>query len=128
MNLSEGRQAMLVPTSTQCGSFQSALGGFRSLAAGLIVSLTALAFIAGLEMSDLTGRSVVHPFGQIVNRALKGDRLLLAHAIHSDVGTQPLVRAPRTTAPGANLPDGCEALVSSVANSELARIAGRCVS
>lgn len=124
----KGASAMLVHISTQCGTSRSTFGGSRSLVGGLIVSLTALAFIAGLEMSDLSARSAISPIGQTVNRALKGDRLPLTRATHLDVGMQPFVRAPRSSASDVKLPEGCEALVSSVANSELAHIAGRCVS
>jgi hypothetical protein len=80
-------------------------------------------------MSDLTAGSAVNPSEQTVNRALKGDRLPLVPTIHWHVENQPLeLRDPRTSTPNAKLPDGCEAVVSSIANSELAHIAGRCVS
>jgi hypothetical protein len=73
----------------------------------------------------LTAGSAVNPSEQTVNRALKGDRLPLVPTIHWHVENQLLeLRAP----PDAKLPDGCEAVVSSIANSELAHIAGRCVS
>jgi len=120
---------MLAQTSIKSGSFRSAFGGFRGLAGGLIVSLAAASIITGLGMSDLTARTVVDPFGQTVNRALKGDRLPLKPVSRSDVENQPIdFRTPRTWTPDLKLPDGCEAMVSSIANSELAQIAGRCVS
>jgi len=94
-----------------------------------MVSLAALAFISGLVMSDLTARSVVDRSEQTVVRVLKGDRLPLKPASHSEVENQPVEwRAPRLPAPVSRLPDGCEAVVSSIANSELAHVAGRCVS
>ena len=120
---------MLAQTSIQSGSCRSAFGGFRGLAGGLIVSLAAASIITGLGMSDLTARTVVGPVGQTVNRALKGDRLSPKPAIRSDIANQPIeFHVPRTSTPDSRLPDGCEAVVSSIANSELAHIAGRCVS
>jgi len=94
-----------------------------------MVSLAALAFISGLVMSDLTARSVVDRSEQTVVRVLKGDRLPLKPASRLDVARQPVeLRAPSTSIPDLILPDGCEAVVSSSANSELAHIAGRCMS
>jgi hypothetical protein len=96
------------------------------------MALVALLLITGLGMSDLTARSAVDRSEQTVNRAPKSDRLPLVPAIDLRVGNQPLeLRAPRTSTPEtshAKLPDGCEAVVSSIANAELAHIAGRCVS
>jgi len=64
-----------------------------------------------------------------VSHALKGDRLPLRPASLSNVENQPVEwREPRTSAPDSKLPDGCEAVVSSIANPALAHIAGRCVS
>ena len=65
----------------------------------------------------------------IVNRTLKGDRLPPAPAFHPNALKRPLeTNAPRESVPDSKLPDGCESLVSSLANIQLARIAGRCVS
>jgi hypothetical protein len=54
---------------------------------------------------------------QIVNRTQKGDRLPLAQ-----------IDVPRVPVSDASLPEGCDSLVSSLTRSDLARIAGRCVS
>jgi hypothetical protein len=54
---------------------------------------------------------------QIVNRTQKGDRLPLAQ-----------INIPRAPVSDASLPEGCDSLVSSLTRSDLARIAGRCVS
>jgi len=54
---------------------------------------------------------------EIVDRAHKGDRLPLAQ-----------VDVRRTPARDVRLPDGCDALVSPLTHSRLARIAGRCES
>ena len=127
--LSKGRPAMLARSSVQFGASRSVYGGSRPFASGLIASLAALAFISGLVMFDSTARSMVDPSAQTVNRALKGDRLPLAPVSRPDAENQPAeLRALRTSTPNSRLPDGCEAVVSSIANSELAHIAGRCVS
>ena len=126
--LSKGRPAMLARSSVQFGASRS-YGGSRPFASGLIASLAALAFISSLVKFDSTARSMVDPSAQTVNRALKGDRLPLAPVSRPDAENQPAeLRAPRTSTPDSRLPDGCEAVVSSIANSELAHIAGRCVS
>jgi hypothetical protein len=119
---------MLAQTSVQFGSLRLMFGNPRHLADGLIVSLAALAFVSGLVMFDLSVRAAADAPEQTVTRALKSDRLPLAPSIHSDVASQPVERAPRTSIPDLKLPDGCEAVVSSIANPELAHIAGRCVS
>jgi hypothetical protein len=55
----------------------------------------------------------------IVDRSYKGDRLpLVPHRIS----------APAAPNSGAALTDGCDALVSPLTRSELARVAVRCVS
>jgi len=119
---------MLAQTSVQFGSLRLTFGNPRSFADGLIVSVAALAFVSGLVMFDLSARTVADASQQTVSRALKSDRLPLAHLIHSDVASQPVEHDPRTSVPDLKLPDGCEAVVSSIANPELAHIAGRCVS
>jgi hypothetical protein len=104
-------------------------GRSRTFAGGLMASLPALAIVSGLFMVDSAARSMVDPPAQTVNRALKGDRLPLRTASLSRVENQPVEwRAPRPPFPDSKLPDGCEAVVSSIANPELAHIAGRCVS
>jgi hypothetical protein len=54
---------------------------------------------------------------EIVNRTHKGDRLPLAQ-----------VNVARAPVYDLKLPEGCDSLVSSLTRSQLARIAGRCVS
>ena len=104
-------------------------GSYRPLAGGLMTSLAALAIASGLVIFDPAARSMVDPSAQTVTRALKGDRLPLKPASFSNVENQPVEwRAPRTSVPASKLPDGCEAVASSIAKSELAHIAGRCVS
>jgi hypothetical protein len=66
---------------------------------------------------------------QIVDRTHKGDRLPLIDARDGKAFELPLqVNAPRTLASSRGLPDGCESLVSSLARSPVAEIAGRCLS
>jgi hypothetical protein len=56
-----------------------------------------------------------------IDRTVKGDRLPLAEV------TRPQATDQRG-AGAYQLPDGCDALVSPLTHSKLARIAGRCVS
>ena len=56
-----------------------------------------------------------------IDRTLKGDRLPLAEV------TRPQAFEQRG-AGAYDLPDGCDALVSPLTHSQLARIPGRCVS
>jgi hypothetical protein len=103
-------------------------GNRRSFADGLVVSLAALVFVSGLLTFDLSARTEAYASEQTVTRALKSDRLPLAPSIRSGVDSQPVERTRRTLAPDLKLPDGCEAVASSIADPELAHIAGRCVS
>jgi hypothetical protein len=104
-------------------------GSSRPFARGLMASVAALAIVSGLFMVDSATRSMADPPAQTVNRALKGDRLPLGLASLSHVENRPVEwPAPRPSIADLKLPDGCEAVVSSIANPELAHIAGRCVS
>jgi hypothetical protein len=79
-----------------------------------------LASICGgfiLAMVSIGAHSDVGASLDMVNRTHKGDRLPMAQ-----------VDVPRAQASDLTLPDGCDALVSSLTQSRLARIAGRCVS
>ena len=85
-----------------------------SICSGLI--LAALTTVVGFE-----GIAAAHPdigFSvNDVNRTRKADRLPTVH-----------VHVPRAPVSDARLLDGCEPLVSVLTRSNLARIAGRCVS
>jgi len=107
---------------------RSTVGACQFLAGGFTGAVALIAIIMALGMSDLTARTGLDPAGQIVNRSLKGDRLPLIPAFHRDAERRPVELKVRMSTPEAKLPDGCEALVSSIANSELARVAGRCIS
>jgi hypothetical protein len=94
-----------------------------------MASVAALAIASGIVMFDSAARSMADPSAQTVTRVLKGDRLPLRPAGLSRVENQPVEwRTPRTSFADSKLPDGCEAVVSSIANPELAHVAGRCVS
>jgi len=119
---------MLANTS-QSGSYRRVFGGSRRLGRGSIVALAALSIITVLGISELTARSGIEPSGETVNRILKGDRSPLAFRIQTNVAPRPRqINTPLKPASGSKLPVGCESLVSAFAHSQLARIAGRCVS
>jgi len=61
-----------------------------------------------------------------INRTLKGDRIAPAFSTHSI--RLPEGRASRTPVIKFELADGCESLVSRLANAPWARVAGRCIS
>jgi len=104
-------------------------GGSRPFGRGLIVALAALSIITGLGISELTARSGIEPSGETVNRILKGDRSPLAFRIQTNAVYQPhQANAPRKMVSILRLPFGCESFASPLAHSQLARIAGRCVS
>jgi len=91
-----------------------------------MASVAALAIASGFVVFDSAARSMVDPSAQTVTRALKGDRLPLKPASLSSVENRPVEwRAPRISIPDSKLPDGCEAVASSIANSALAHMAGR---
>ena len=119
----------MLANKSQSRSHRRVFGGSRSLGRGTIVALAALSFITVLGISELTARSGIELSGETVNRALKGDRSPLAFRIQTNVAHQPRqINTPLETASGSRLPGGCESLVSAFAHSQLARIAGRCVS
>jgi hypothetical protein len=77
----------------------------------------------GLEVSAATVRSTLSEQSseQIVNRTRKGDRQLAVHEVRQ-------IKFEHTPAPDLKSVDGCESLVSPLANAALAKVAGRCVS
>ena len=81
-------------------------------------ALLLTSFVVGLEVTAATARPEAAPILNSVNRALKADRL----PARADRAT------PVEQDTSARLPDGCEALVSTIERSPLARIPGRCVS
>jgi hypothetical protein len=90
---------------------------------GVGLALPLLALVAGLQVPTVAASpSHQDAAPTAVNRALKGDRLpAVAPAAQSEVERQ----APRAI---PRLPDGCEAAVSAMSRSSLARTPGRCIS
>jgi hypothetical protein len=84
-----------------------------SICGGLI--LAGIATMIGFE--GIASARPEDGFLEIVNRTQKGDRLPLTQ-----------INVPRAPVSDASLPEGCDSLVSSLTRSDLARIAGRCVS
>ena len=91
-------------------------------------ALAVASFLIGLEVSATTAASSVATTVPVMNRALKGDRLPLVHG-----GTRNAVNGPvEIKAPPApakpRLLEGCEPVVSSIGQSPLAQVPGRCLS
>ena len=93
------------------------------------LSLVMAAIFTGFDASVATARSKIDPPGQLVNRAQKGNRLPLLPTSDLNVVSQRLkIPVPRVPFQESKLADGCVPIVSFLMHSELARIAGRCVS
>jgi hypothetical protein len=110
------------------GLISSRERGLRYLliACGLVVAI--ILILISVKVSAAQIWSGVAPSKEMVNRALKGDRLPLAVAPDPSPTDRSIeVNAPRLSA-WHSLPDGCEALASPLARSTAAHIAGRCVS
>ena len=111
----------------QSGVLRSIVSVITMLVAGLGVALTFLSVGAGFGTSAATARADIAIAEQTVNHAAKGDRLVRASA--PPIADRFPDRTPaRSFAPDARLADGCESLVSPLTKSQLARVAGRCVS
>jgi hypothetical protein len=84
-------------------------------------------FLIGLEVSATTAAPSTDRTATSVNRTLKGDRLPLTPSKSRNAVNGPFeFKAPPASRP--ELLDGCEPVVSSIGQSPLAQIAGRCVS
>jgi hypothetical protein len=84
-------------------------------------------FLIGLEVSATTAAPSTDRTATSVNRTLKGDRLPLTPGKSRNAVNGPFeIKAPPASRP--ELLDGCEPVVSSIGQSPLAQIAGRCVS
>ena len=84
-------------------------------------------FLIGLEVSATTAAPSTDRTATSVNRTLKGDRLPLPPGKSRNAVNGPFEsKAPPASRP--ELLDGCEPVVSSIGQSPLAQIAGRCVS
>jgi hypothetical protein len=107
----------------------------RYLISGLGGAVALGLFVIGLELSATTAWSGPDRASQRinphqVNRTLKGDRLpLIAEKTRKNAVNGPLeIPVPRVPAAKQELPDGCEPIVSAIAQSPLSRIPGRCLS
>jgi len=88
----------------------------------------ALALFFSMAISVSTAPIEAEP-AQIVVRTHKGDRLLSASASQRHVPKKPReVVVPHQPAEDLKLPDGCDPLVSPIADNLFSRVAGRCVS
>ena len=101
----------------------------HSLMAGLGLGLMMAALGVGLNVSatpawSASDRTASDPAPQTITRTLKGDRSPLAAV---PTGDRSAASAPAATVV-PELPDGCEPVISSIGDSPLARMAGRCLS
>ena len=84
-------------------------------------------FFIGLEVSATTAAPALQQSAPTVNRTLKADRQQLVpvnnrNAVNDSRENRPAV------APRQELLDGCEPVISTIGQSPLSRVAGRCVS
>ena len=115
--------------TTPSRSYRPVFGGCRFFGRDLIVPLITLSIVTGLGISELTARSGIAPSGGTVVGTLKGDRLPLAvRTLPSDPQQPRQTNTPLEKELGSRLPVGCKSLASAFTHSQLARIAGRCVS
>ena len=119
--------------SIQTGSRRSTCDSAKLILRGIGSVVITLAIIAGLEVSFASGRSGVEFSGdvprQVVNRMQKGNRLQQVSAFQLTVVKKPRdVTTPRLPTVDLKLPEGCDALVSPIADDRFARVAARCVS
>jgi hypothetical protein len=118
-----------VTSTSPSRSYWPVFGGCRFLGRDLIVPLITLSIVTGFGISELTARSGIAPSDGTVSRILKGDPLPLAVRTLPSAPHRPRqTNTPLEKEPGSRLPVGCESLVSAFTHSQLARIAGRCVS
>jgi hypothetical protein len=97
------------------------------LIAGLAVGLSMAAVGATVATTGQPGSDL----SIIVNRARKGDLLLPIPAsnVRGEREDKPLlINLPRAPALDSKLPLGCESVVSSIVQSQLAHVVGRCLS
>jgi hypothetical protein len=85
-------------------------------------------FLVGLEVSAKTAApSLQQQPAPVVNRMLKSDRQRLVPVPSRNAVNDPIeIKSPAL--PRMELPEGCEPMISTIGQSPLARIPGRCVS
>jgi len=88
------------------------------------------AFLLCLELSATsTASASFSRSAPMVNRTLKSDRLPLVSIKSRNAVNGPFeIKAPQAPAAIPELLDGCEPVISSIGQTPLAKIAGRCVS
>jgi hypothetical protein len=85
-------------------------------------------FLIGLEVSATTAATSIEAAAPVMNRTLKGDRLpLLPSGSRNAVNGPGEIKAPPAPAK-PKLLEGCEPMVSSIGQSPLAQVPGRCLS
>ena len=91
--------------------------------------LAVASFLVGLEVSSTATTAAPSVEQTTVNRALKGDRLQVSPSMSRNAVNGPFeIKAPKAPAAAPELLEGCEPVVSSIGQTPLAKIAGRCVS
>jgi hypothetical protein len=113
-------------TSVQLGSSRPTIGVAQFLACSLVGAFVIVSIVISLEASAAAARSSVETSLETVNRSRKADRLPAFSVNATDQRLN--FRILRAPASDLKLAEGCEALFSSLTHSQLARIAGRCVS
>ena len=93
---------------------------------GFKAALAMLAITVGFAAPTTTLRAGPELRQLTIDRTLKGDRMAPAFSSHSK--PSPEIKTYRRPAINFELADGCEALMSPLANAALARLPGRCVS
>jgi hypothetical protein len=85
-------------------------------------------FLIGLEVSATTAAPSIEATAPVLNRTLKGDRLPLVPGGSRNAVNGPVeIKAPPVPAK-PKLLEGCEPVVSSIGQSPLAQVPGRCLS
>ena len=86
-------------------------------------------FLIGLEVSSTATTAAPSVEQTTVNRALKSDRMQIVPSKSRNAVNGPFeIKAPQAPAALPELLDGCEPVISSIGQTPLAKIAGRCVS
>lgn len=125
---------MLARAPIQSDSNRCVRDGGQVLVESMAAALVILSIIIGLEISVTTARSGVEfsgkPSEEFVTPARKSDRLVMSPRIRLLNAMNQLRDLNPLRVPGldSKLADGCEGLVSPLANPRLATVAGRCVS
>jgi hypothetical protein len=96
----------------------------RAYLFGVGLALPILALVAGLQVRTVAASP--QKMTTDVNRSLKGDRL--PDMVPAPDGRPAELQGWQAHPASPRLPDGCEATVSAMTRSSLARTPGRCIS